>query len=119
MLKLRHENWSFIRSIKFISSSEVALCLCIPTTRPCMRYCSHIWAGAPRCYLGMLDKLQKGRRWIVGPSLGPSLEPMAHRRNLASLNLFHRYYFGGCSSELPQLVRLPYARVRSIPFSDR
>ena len=84
-----------------------------------MRYCSHIWAGAPRCYLGMLDKLQKGRRWIVGPSLGPSLEPMAHRRNLASLNLFHRYYFGGCSSELPQLVRLPYSRVRSIPFSDR
>ena len=83
-----------------------------------MRYCSHIWAGAPGCYLGMLDKLQKGRRWIVDPSLGPSLEPMAHRRNVASLSLFHRYYFGRCSSELPQLVRLPYSRLRSIRFSD-
>ena len=84
-----------------------------------MRYCSHIWAGAPRCYLGMLDKPQKGRRGIVRPSLGPSLEPVAHRRNVASLNLFHRYYFGRCLSELPQLVRFHYSRVRSIRFSNR
>ena len=84
-----------------------------------MRYCSHIWAGAPRCYLGMLDKPQNGRRWIVGPSLGPSLEPVAHRRHVGSLNLFHWYYFGRCSSELPQLVGLHYSRVRSIRFSNR
>ena len=27
--------------------------------RPCMEYCCHVWAGGPRCYLDMLDKLQK------------------------------------------------------------
>ena len=30
---------------------------------------------------------------IVGPSLAPSLEPLAHRRNVASLSIFYRYYF--------------------------
>ena len=27
--------------------------------RPCMGYCCHVWAGAPSCYLELLDKLQK------------------------------------------------------------
>ena len=31
---------------------------------------------------------------IVGPSLASSLEPLAHRRNVASLSLFYRHYFG-------------------------
>ena len=44
---------------------------------------------------------------------------MAHRRNVASLNLFYRYYIGRCSSELAQLVPLTYSRGRSTRFSDR
>ena len=32
----------------------------------------------------------------VGPSLAASLEPLAHRQNVASLSLFYRYYFGRC-----------------------
>ena len=24
-----------------------------------MKYCCHVWAGAPSCYLELLDKLQK------------------------------------------------------------
>ena len=48
-----------------------------------------------------------------------SLEPLAHRRNVASLSLFYRYYFGRCSSELAQLVPLPYSRGRSTRYSDR
>ena len=47
------------------------------------------------------------------------LEPLAHRRNVASLSLFYRYYFGRCSSELAQLVPLPYSRGRSTRYSDR
>ena len=46
---------------------------------------------------------------IVGPSLAASLEPLAHRRNVASLSLFYRYYFGRCSSEMAQLVPLPFS----------
>ena len=45
---------------------------------------------------------------IAGPSLAASLGPLAHRRNVASLSLFYRYYFGRCSSELAQLVPLPF-----------
>ena len=48
-----------------------------------------------------------------------SLEPLAHRRNVASLSLFYRYYFGSCSSELAQLVPLPFSRGRSSCYSDR
>ena len=93
--------------MKFLSP-EVALYLYKSTIRPCMEYCYHVWAGAPSCYLELLDKLQKRICWIVGPLLAASLEPLAHRRNVASLSLFYRYYFDKCSSELAQLVPLPF-----------
>ena len=99
---------ALIRSMKFLSP-EVALYLYKSTIRPCMEYCCHVWAGAPSCYLGLLDKLQKRICRIVGPSLADSLEPLAHRQNVASLSLFYRYYFGRCSSELAQLVPLPFS----------
>ena len=99
---------ALIRSMKFLSP-EVALYLYKSTIRPCMEYCCHVWAGAPICYLDLLDKLQKRICRIVGPSLAASLEPLAHRRNVASLSLFCRYYFGRCSSELAQLVPLPFS----------
>ena len=86
---------------------------------PCMEYCCHVWAGAPSCYLDFLDKLQKWICRIVGPSLAASLEPLAHCRNVASLSLFYRYYFGRCSSELAQLVPLPFSRGRSTRYSDK
>ena len=53
------------------------------------------------------------------PLVADSLEPLAHRRNVASLSLFYRYYFGRCSSELAQLVSLPFSRGRSTRYSDR
>ena len=52
------------------------------TIRPFIEYYCHVWAGAPRCYLELLDKLQKQI-------------------------CFYRYYFGRCSSEL---VPLPNSR---------
>ena len=74
-----------------------------------MEYCCHVWAGATRCYLEMLDKLQKWICKTVGSSLAASLEPLAHRQNVASLSLFYRYYFGRYSSELAQQVALTYS----------
>ena len=108
----------FIRSMKFLSP-EVVLYLYKSTIRPCMEYCCHVWAGALSCYLELLDKLQKRICRTVGPSLAASLEPLAHRRNVASLSLFYRYYFGRCSSELAQLVPLTYSRGRSTRYSHR
>ena len=84
-----------------------------------MEYCCPLWTGAPSCYLELLDKLQKRICSTVGPSLAASLEPLAHRRNVATLSLFYRYYFGRCSSELAELVPLPYFRGSSTRYSDR
>ena len=108
---------AFIHSMKFLSP-EVALYLYKSTICPCMEYCCHVWAGAPSCYLELLDKLQKRICRTVGPSLAASLEPLAHCQNVASLNLFYRYYFGRCSSELAQLVPLPFSRGSSTRYSD-
>ena len=80
---------ALIRSMKFLSP-EIALYLNKSTIRPCMEYCCHVWAGAPSCYLEVLNKLQKQICRIVGPSLAASLEPLAHHRNVASLSLFYR-----------------------------
>ena len=109
---------ALIRSLKFLSP-EVALYLYKSTIWPCMEYCCHVWAGAPSCYLELLDKLQKRICRTVGPSLAASLEPLAHHRNIASLSLFCRYYFGRCSSELAQLVPHPYSQGRSTCYSDK
>ena len=85
----------WIRSVTFLSP-EITLYLYKSTIWSCMEYCRHVWADAPSCYLELLDKLQKCIRRVAGPSPAASLEPLAHRRNVASLNLFYRYYFGRC-----------------------
>ena len=107
-----------IRSVKVLSR-EVALYLYKYTICPCMEYCYHDLAGPPSCYLELLDKLQKRICRIVGPSFTASLETLDRRRNVASLSLFDRYYFGSCSSELAQLVPFPFPRGSSTRYSDR
>ena len=57
---------ALIRSMKFLSP-EVALYLYKFTICPCMEYCCHVGAGAPSCYLELLDKLQKQLCRTVGP----------------------------------------------------
>ena len=84
-----------------------------------MKYCCHVWAGAPSSCLELLDKLQKRTSRTVSHSFTGSPEPFAHRQNLTTLSLFYRYYFGRYSSELAQLVPLPYSRGRSTRYSDR
>ena len=74
---------ALIHSMKVLSP-EVALYLYNSTMQPCMEYFCHVWAGACSCYLELLDRLQKRICRTVGPSLAASLEPLAHRRNVAS-----------------------------------
>ena len=110
--------------MKFLSP-EVALCLYKSTIWPCMEYCCHVCAGAPSCYLEQLDELLCAAELLkqicrtVGPLLAASLEPLAYCQNLSSLSLFCRYYFGRCSSEMNQLVPLPYSGWRSACYSGR
>ena len=86
-LPLRKLESRFILCMKFLSS-VVAQYLYKFIIQPCMEYCCHVWAGAPGCYLELLDKLQKRICRTVGPSLAVSLQPFAHRRNVASLSFF-------------------------------
>ena len=109
---------ALIHSMKF-RSPEVALYLYKSTICPCIEYCCHLWAAAPSCYLELLDKLQKWTCRTAGPSHATSLEPLAHRRNVANLSLFYKYYFGRCSSELAELVPLPFSQGMSTSYSDR
>ena len=84
-----------------------------------LAYCYHVWASPPSCFLEMVDELQKRMRRAFVPSLAASLEPLSYRRNAASLSLFYSYYSSRCSSELAQLVPLPYSRGRSTCYSNR
>ena len=104
---------ALIHSMKFLSP-KIALYLYKSTICPCIEYCCHVWAGAPSCYLELLDKPQKWICRTVGPSLAASLEPLSHCQNVASLSLFYRYNFGRCSSELAQLVPFPFLREVSL-----
>ena len=107
---------TLIHSMKFLSP-EAALYLYKSTIHPCMGHCCHVWAGAPSCYLELLDKLQKQICRTVGPSLAASLELLAHCQNVVSLSLFYRYYFVRYYSELAQLVPFPFSRERSTRYS--
>ena len=96
---------ALICSMKFLSP-EVALYLYKSTIRPCMEYCCHVWAGAPSCYLGMLDKLQKRIYRTAGPSIALFREPLAHYQNVTSLSLFCRNWFHLLILEVGLLVIL-------------
>ena len=102
--------WGRLSLLNWIGALTLPLLLKLPPRK---------WAGAPSCYLELLDKLPKRICRAAGPSLAASLEPLAHRRNKVSLSLFYRYYFGRCSSDLAQLVPLPFSRGWSTRYSDR
>ena len=107
-----------ICSMKFLFP-EVALYLYKSSIQPCMEHCWHFWAGAPGCYLELLDKLQKQICRTVVPSQAACLESLAYHWNVASLSLFYKYYFGWCLSELAELVSLPYTQGRPASYSNR
>ena len=74
--------------------------------RPRLEYCSHIWGGSSSTYL--LDRVEsKAFRLIHSPTITSTLPSLSLRRNVASLSLFYRYYFGQCSRELAECVPPP------------
>ena len=65
---------------------------------------------------------QKKRHWLRHSAMRKAFRNWKQgnlsERNFER-NLFYRYYFGRCSSELAQLVPLPYSWERSTHYSDR
>ena len=82
--------------------------------RPLLEYCCHIWGGAASSVLSILDRIQrKAVRFVDSDELTCTLQSLHHRRCVASLSLFYRYYFGRCSQELASSMPLPRSSVRS------
>ena len=109
---------SFFRSKKYLTPAAI-LYLYKSQIRPKMEYCCHIWSGASKSSLSSLDKVQRRLRRLVGDNLFSTLQPLSHRRNVASLSLFYRYYNGKCSQELHEMV--PHLKTfgRSTRYSSR
>ena len=91
------------RARKFIPPSAL-LYFYKTSIRPLIEYCSHIWAGAPDCYLRMLDKVQRRLCYLFGEDMSMSLDSLGHRRAVGTACLFYRYVFGRCSSGISKLV---------------
>ena len=73
------------RARGFFSSSHL-LSIYKSQIRPSLEYCSHVWGGAPKSTLCLLDKVQsKAIRLINYPNLTKSLQPLAHRRLVGDL----------------------------------
>ena len=81
--------------------------------RPSLEYCSHVWGVAPKSSLHLLDRVQsKAIRLINNPNLTNSLQSLSHRRLVADLSIFYRYFHGHCSQEIKNIIPDP---VRCVP----
>ena len=96
---------SLYRTQCFLTPESI-LYLYKSTIQPCMEYCSYIWGGgAPRSHgLDLLDRVQKWVVSLVGSGLSSDLQAPSHRKDVASLSLFYKYYYGKFSSEFADLV---------------
>ena len=90
-LQIYHTTWNTV----FVSG----LVLLAATWENCMSYKNR--------YAGLLVL-----HWL------PRLNPLGHCRNVVSLSLFYRYYFGRCSSQLAQLFLFLYSCGRSTRYCD-
>ena len=102
---------SLYRSMRLLTP-ESLLYLYKSQIRPRMEYCSHIWAGSSRTIISTLNRVQRRMRGLVSETLFASLQSLSHRRNVASLSLFDRYFYGKCWDELHLLV----PPVRDLPI---
>ena len=88
--------------------------------RPSLEYCSHVWGGAPKSTLCLLDKVQsKAIRLINNPNLTKSLQPLSHHRLVGDLSIYYRYFHGNCSHEIREIIPVLLRRVRTTRSSIR
>ena len=86
--------------------------------RPSLEYCSRAWGCDPKSSLNLLDRVQsKAIRLINNPNLTNSLQSLSHRRLVADLSIFYRYFLGHCSQEIMNIISDPVRRVRTTSSS--
>ena len=70
-----------------------------------MEYNSHIWAGAPKTSLELLDRVQRRAMVLIGDSrVSSSIVSLEHRRNVGCVTLFYRYFHGVCSLDIRRSI---------------
>ena len=66
----------------------------IVSFRSPLEYCSHVWGGAPKSTLCLLDKFQSKAICLVNnPNPTKSLQPLSHRRLVGDLSFFFSFFF--------------------------
>ena len=100
------------RARSYFSPSQLST-ICKFQIRPSLEYCSHVWGGAPKSSLHLLDRVQsKAIHLINNPNLTNSLQPLSHRCLVADLSIFYRYFHGYYSQEIKNIIPDPVRRVR-------
>ena len=73
--------------------------------RPKMEYNSHIWAGASKESLKLLDRVQDRVIKLIGDlEVVGTIDSLERRRKVGSISLFYRYFHGECSVEIAKLL---------------
>ena len=90
---------------RYFTSAQL-LRLYTAQVRSCMEYCSHLWDGSAKYQLEALNSVDRRARRIINDDLLTSnhLQPLEHRRMVASLSVFYRIHFGECSKALFELI---------------
>ena len=82
--------------------------------RPSLEYSSHVWGGSSKSSLHLLDRVQsKAIHLINNPNHTNSVQSLSHRRLVADLSIFYRYFHGHCSQEIKNIIPDPVRRVRT------
>ena len=98
----------FLSKVRGYFSPSQLLTIYKSKIRPSLEYCSHVWGGAPKSSLNLLDRIQsKAIRLINNPNLTNSLESLSHRCLVADLSIFYRYFHGHCSQEIKNIIPEP------------
>ena len=101
------------KACRFFSSSHL-LSIYKSQIHPSLEYRSHVWGGAPKSTLCLLDKVQsRAIRLINNPNLTKSLQPLSHRRLVGDLSILYRYFNRHCSQEIRDIISVPLRRVRT------
>ena len=105
---------SFLSRARGYFSPSQLLTIYKSQIRPSLEYCSHVWGGAPKSSLHLLDRVQsKAIRLINNPNLTNSLQSLSHNRLVADLSIFYRYFHGHWSQEIKNIIPDPVRRVRT------
>ena len=98
--------WGWLSFLNWIGALTLSLLLKLPPRK--LEPWIVPWSLFSLRLLCISIKLPSGQSWYfelldkklicrtVGPSLAASLEPLTNCRNMASLSLFYKFYFGRC-----------------------